>query len=256
GSDEYRPHTTAGNYVPTVNPVSPGIGLRKPWLMSTPKQFRPGPPPALSSETWARDFNEVKALGGAKNSQRTQGQTDIARFWEATSPAFYWPIVRSVVSAPGHDATHNARLFAAAAVAMDDAMIAIFDAKYTYNFWRPVTAIRNGDIDGNDATTRDASWTPFIDTPMHPEYPCAHCIVSGCIGAVLEADIGAAPMPPLSTKSPTAAGATRTWTRVSDLVMEVQNARVYDGVHFRNSAQVGAAMGRQIGQLAAKEFFR
>jgi hypothetical protein len=171
-------------------------------------------------------------------------------------PVIYWPIVRSVAAAPGHDVTHKARLFAAAGVAMDDSMIAVFDAKYAYNFWRPITAIRNGDIDGNDATTRDAGWTPFIDTPMHPEYPCAHCIVSGSLGAVLEADVGAGPTPPLATSSPTAAGATRTWTRISDFVMEVQVARIYDGVHYRTSGQVGTAMGKQIGELAAKAFFK
>lgn len=254
--DAYRPHTTAGHYVPTIIPVAQTVALRKPWVMTSPQQFPPGPPPALNSETWARDFNEVKAMGGANSTQRTKEQTDIARFWEATMPVIYWPIVRSVAVAPGHDVTHNARLLAAAGVAMDDSMIAIFDAKYTYNFWRPITAIRNADIDGNDATTRDAGWTPFIDTPMHPEYPCAHCIVCGSLSGVLEAEIGNGPTPPITTSSPTAAGATRTWTRLGDLVMEVQVARIYDGVHYRTSGQVGAAMGKQIGELAAKAFFK
>ena len=138
--------------------------------------------------------------------------------------------------------------------AIDDAMIAVFDAKYHYNFWRPVTAIRNGDIDGNDATERDASWTPFINTPMHPEYPCAHCIVSGAVGTVLEAEIGKTPNLLISTNSSTANNAKRTWTRIEDFILEVANGRIYDGVHFRNSTEVGTAMGRQIGALASAKY--
>ena len=145
---------------------------------------------------------------------------------------------------------------AAAGCAMDDALIAVFDAKYSYNFWRPITAIRNGDLGGNSATARDAGWTPFIDTPMHPEYPCAHCIVAASLGAVLEAEIGNGATPLLSSTSPTAPGVTRTWTRVSDFVTEVQMARIYDGVHYRNSTEVGGAMGKQIGELTAKTMFK
>ncbi len=252
----YRPHTTAGQYVPTVFPVALSWGQRKPWMMSSAQQFRPGPPPALNSDTWARDFNEVKAMGAKTGSQRNEEQTQIARFWEATLPAVYWPIARSVAAAPGRDVARNARLLAAAGVAMDDALIAVFDAKYAYNFWRPVTAIRNGDLDGNDATARDAGWMPFIDTPMHPEYPCAHCIISASLGAVLEADIGSGATPVLSSTSTTAPGVTRTWTRLGDFVQEVQNARVYDGVHYRNSALVGGAMGKQIGDLTAKTLLK
>jgi len=137
-------------------------------------------------------------------------------------------------------------------MAMDDGLIAVFDAKYTYNFWRPITAIRNADLDGNDATERDAGWTPFIDTPMHPEYPCAHCIVSASLGAVLDAEIGGGPMPKLSSASPTAGGAVRTWTSVGDFTREVAEARICDGVHYRNSAEVGTAMGKKIGEVAAK----
>jgi hypothetical protein len=147
--------------------------------------------------------------------------------------------------------TQNARLLAAVTQATDDAMIAVFDAKYQYGFWRPITAIRDGDLDGNAATERDPSWTPFIDTPMHPEYPCAHCIVSGAVGEVLRAEVGGGAMPTLTTTSPTAPGATRSWTKIEDFVAEVAAARIYDGVHYRNSTEVGAAMGRQIGGLAA-----
>jgi len=225
--------------------------------MSSPAQFRPGPPPDLKSDLWTRDYNEVKLLGGKNSTRRTAEQTEIARFWEVTGPAVYHGVVRSVASAPGREITQNARLFAAATQATDDAMIAVFDAKYHHNFWRPITAIRNGDVDGNDATERDASWTPFIDTPMHPEYPCAHCIVSGAVGTVLKAEIGSGSMPTLlTTTSNTAKGASRSWTKIDDFMQEVANGRIYDGVHYRNSTEVGTAMGKQIGELAVAKYLR
>ena len=252
--DVYRPHTAPGVYVPTMVPAVAHWGKRRPWLMTRGDQFRPGPPPSLASEAWARDYNEIKAVGSKTSTQRTPEQTAIAKFWEATAPAVYWPVARAVASAPGREVTDNARLFAVAAMAMDDGLIAVFDAKYAYNLWRPVTAIRNGDLDGNDATERDPGWTPFIDTPMHPEYPCAHCIVSGSLGAVLAAEIGAGPAPKLSSASSTAGGAVRTWTSVRDFTQEVAVARIYDGVHYRNSTEVGSEMGRKIGELAVKSF--
>src|SRR5262249_19126648 len=147
------------------------------------------------------------------STRRTAEQADIARFWEGSGPVMYFPIARSVANQPGRDVTRNARLLAVAAQAMDDAAIAVFAAKYHYGFWRPITAIRNGDIDGNDGTARDASWAPFIETPMHPEYPAAHCVTAAALGAVLQADIGPAPTPQLRSTSPTAPGAVRSWTR-------------------------------------------
>ena len=250
--DQYRPHAAAGVYVPTLLPAVPHWGKRKPWVMGSGDQFRPAAPPALTSETWARDYNEIKAVGSKNSTQRTPEQTAIAKFWEATAPAVYWPVARSVANVPGRDVTANARLLALAGMAMDDGLIAVFDAKYTYNLWRPITAIRNGDTDGHDATERDAGWTPFIDTPMHPEYPCAHCIVSAALGAVLEAEIVGGLTPKLSSTSSTAGGAVRTWNSVGEFTREVSVARIYDGVHYRNSTEVGTAMGKKIGELAAK----
>jgi hypothetical protein len=254
--ETYRPHTTAGVYVPTVIPVVSQWPQRTPWLMTSPTQFRPGPPPTLTSAVWARDYNEIKELGGKHSTHRTAEQTEIARFWEATLPPIYHGVIRSVAAMPGREVTQNARLFMAVTQATDDALIAVFDAKYHYNFWRPITAIRNGDIDGNDATERDPSWTPFIDTPMHPEYPCAHCIVSATVGTVLQAEIGTGPMPTLTTTSATAKGEARSWTTIDDFVQEVANARIYDGVHYRTSAEVGTAMGKQIGELAVAKYLR
>jgi PAP2 superfamily len=254
--ESYRPHATPGVYVPTVIPVLSHWPRRRPWIMTSANQFRPGPPPSLSSEVWARDYNEIKTLGAKNSIHRTAEQTDIARFWEATAPTIYFPVVRSVANAPGRESTQNARLLAVTAQAMDDALIAVFDAKYHYNFWRPITAIRNGDTYGNEATKRDATWVPFIDTPMHPEYPCAHCITAATIGAILQAEVGTGPMPKLSTTSSTAPDVVRSWTRIDDFVQEVASARIYDGVHYRNSAEVGAAMGQKIGELAAAKYLR
>ena len=253
-ADVYRPKTNPGVYVPTNSPLLPQWPQRKPWVMTRPDQFRPGPPPALNSELWARDYNEIKSLGVAKGSKRTDEQTTVARFWEATGPSLYFPIVRSVTDQPGREVTQNARLLAVVGQAMDDAIIAVFDAKYHYNFWRPITAIRNGDIDGNDATERDPSWTPFIETPMHPEYPCAHCISASTVAAVLRAEIGTGTVPQLATSSVTAGGATRRWTKIDDFVREVSEARICDGVHFRTSTEVANDMGEKIGELAFKKF--
>jgi hypothetical protein len=254
-SESYRPVTSAGTYVPTTIPVASQWPSREPWLMTSAAQFRPAPPPSLDSAVWARDYNEVKSLGARNGSTRTEEQTEIARFWEATLPSIYHGVVRSVADRPGRDVTQNARMLAAVAQGMDDALIAVFDAKYHYSFWRPITAIRNGDQDGNESTMRDPDWLPFIDTPMHPEYPCAHCILSATVGTVLEADAAGKPLPELSTSSYTANGATRRWKTVDEFVQEVGNARIYDGVHYRNSTEIGAAMGRRLGELAAQKFF-
>jgi hypothetical protein len=254
-SEAYRPVTAAGAYVPTTIPVASQWPRRKPWSMTNAAQFRPGPPPALESAVWVRDYNEVKSLGARSSSKRTEEQTEIARFWEATMPSIYHGVVRSIADGQGRDVTQNARLLAAVAQGMDDALIAVFDAKYHYNFWRPITAIRNGDKDGSDKTARDAAWLPFIDTPMHPEYPCAHCILSATVGTILEAEANGQPLPELSTTSYMLAGVSRRWKTADDFIREVGNARVYDGVHYRNSVDVGTAMGRQVGELAARKFF-
>ncbi len=256
----YRPHTSAGVYVPTVMPAVPQWPQRKPWLMQSPSQFRPGPPPARTSERWARDFNEVRSFGGRASTQRSAEQTDAARFWEYSLPAIYHGIVRSMIQQqPQRGLLHDARLLATAAQAMDDALIATFDAKYHYHFWRPLTAVRNADIDGNDATQRDASWLPLFDTPMHPEYPSAHSSLAAALAVVLKADLKAdlkantsgAALPVLSTSSPTAKGAVRKWTRLEDFVKEVADARVHAGIHYRSATDAGEALGTRVGELAA-----
>jgi hypothetical protein len=252
----YRPVTTAGNYVPTVVPVNADLPPARCWVLERVDQFRPGPPPDLKSAVWASDYNEVKALGARSGSKRTSEQTEIARFWTATTPTIYYPIARSVANQPGREVTQNARLLAVSGQAMVDAIDAVFDAKYKYHFWRPFTAIRNGDQDGNDTTERDAGWLPLIETPMHPEYPCAHCTIAASLGAVLKVEIGSGPTPRLSSTSPTLPGVTRTWTSVDAFTQEVINARIYDGVHYRNSGDVGNALGTKVGELAAEKLLR
>jgi hypothetical protein len=252
-AEGYRPSVVAGAYVPTAAPAVPTWAQRKPWVLPSAQRFRPAPPPALTSERWARDYEEVRALGGKQSARRTPEQTEVARFWEFSLPSIYHGPVRSVASVQGRSTADNARLFAAVAQAMDDALIAVFDAKYHYHFWRPATAIRNGDIDGNDATEREPGWAAFTDTPLHPEYPSAHAVLAGAVGAVLKTEVGTRPMPVLSTASPSAKGAVRQWASADDLVREVAEARIYEGVHYRFSVEVGAAMGRAVGELAAQQ---
>lgn len=254
GVETYRPYTSAGNYVPTVIPAVPHWPNRTPWLLSSASQFRPGPPPSLDSEQWARDLNEVKELGAADSASRSKEQTEIAKFWEATLPPIYHGVVHSIASQTGRSVTRNARLFALVTQASDDALIAVFDGKYHYGLWRPITAIRNADTDGNADTVRDPAWKPYIPTPMHPEYPCAHCVVAGTVGEILKAEMGGEPMPLLTTSSVTANGVSRSWASVDEFVQEVSNARIYDGVHYRTSAEIGTAMGIQIGNHAVHKF--
>jgi hypothetical protein len=249
----YRPVTAPGVYIATTLPVGGEWPNVTPWSMKDRVQFRPAPPPDLKSSLWARDFNEIKNLGARQGSTRTPEQTEAARFWTIVGPASWNPIVRALAVRRRASLADNARLFALANMAASDAFVAVFDAKYAYQFWRPVTAIRNGDMDGNDATDTDAKWMPLVDTPMHPEYPCAHCITASAVATVLEAEFGTKAFEPIEMTSTTAPGVTHRWTSAADYVTEVNNARIWGGLHYRNSTEVGASMGRKIGALAVKE---
>jgi hypothetical protein len=243
----YRPFTQPGKYVPTTFPASSTwMGVR-PFALKSGGQFRPAAPYALSSAQWAADYNEVKRLGAKTGSARTPEQNDIAQFWQLTGAATYNPVTRHLAATKGLDLLDTARLFALSSMATADAAVAIFDAKYVHNFWRPVTAIRNGDMDANDATELDAAWEPMIATPMHPEYPCAHCTFQGAAAGVLQVLYGDA-MPRLTLTSAAAPGLARSYERLSDYVADVINGRVYEGVHYRTSGEVGAALGRRIGE--------
>jgi PAP2 superfamily len=246
--ESYRPVSTPGVYVPTTMPIESASPKLKPFAMSAGSQFRPGPPPALNSEVWTRDLNEIREIGGSASTRRTAEQTTMARFWFFTGPRTYNPIVRQVALAKKMDIEDCARLFALSSIAGVDAFIAVFDGKYTYNLWRPVTAIRNADLTSNPATAREASWLPLGTTPMHPEYPCAHCIVAAAISTVLQSVAGNE-VDEITLASPTAPGVTRKWTRLQDYTDEVSNARIYAGFHYRFSTEVGKDMGRKIGEL-------
>ena len=245
--DAYRPKTKPGVYVPTAVMIGSAWPEMKPFVLTSPSQFRPAPPIALESKEWATDYNEIKDLGGKNSSKRSAQQTETARFWLAVGPPAYHQIPRQLVVAKRMSVIESARFMALYTIALTDAYIAVYDAKYAYDFWRPLTAIRNGDLDGNSATDRDATWLPIDPTPMHPEYPCAHCIESGAAAAVIEALTGSSDIPEVTMTSVTAPGVTHRWTNMAAFTEEVANARIWAGFHYRFSTQVGTDMGRKIG---------
>jgi hypothetical protein len=247
--EDYRPATTAGVYVPTTIPIESTSSKIKPFAMTSASQFRAAPPPALTSETWTRDLNEIREIGSNTSARRSAEQTTIARFWFFTGPRTYNTIVRQIAANRKMDLVDCARLYALTSIAGADAFIAVFEAKYAYNFWRPVTAIRNADLTSNPATPREASWQPLGVTPMHPEYPCAHCITASAVASVLQHVVGNE-IDEITLTSPTAAGVTRKWTRLQDYSDEVSSARIYAGFHYRFSTEAGKDMGKKIGDLA------
>jgi PAP2 superfamily len=246
--DSYRYKTRPGVYVPTPITVSSTWGNVTPFALASASQFRPEPPVALKSEQWATDYNEIKDLGNKTSTKRSARQTEDARFWLITGPQSSEPVVRQIVAAKKMSLIDSARFMALTSVAGADAAIAVFDAKYTYEFWRPITAIRNGDQDDNPTTERDAAWQPIDNTPMHPEYPCAHCIISGAIASAIETALGTADIPEVAMTSPTAPGVTHRWTNIRAYNDEVSHARIWAGFHYRFSVRVGQDMGRKIGQ--------
>jgi hypothetical protein len=248
-TESYRPFTKPGVYVPTALPIEITSGGITPWVMKNGSQFRPPTPPAFNSEVWTRDFNEIRALGGLKSTVRTQEQTEIGRFWFLTGPRSYVPLAEQIAEAQKMDLVDCARLFALLSMATNDAFIAVFDAKYFYNFWRPITAIRNADLTSNPATPSEASWTPLGLTPPHPEYPCAHCIVAATVAEVLQRVAGEN-VGELALTSPLTPGVTRKWKRLEDYRDEVSLARIYAGFHYRFSTEAAKAMGTKIGELA------
>ena len=246
--DDYRPRTAPGVYVPTSITAASTWSKVKPFALTAASQFRPAPPISLSSREWATDYNEIKDYGRQSDAKRSTQQTETARFWLMVGPPAYHPFVRQLVTAKQMSVGDSARLMALAAIGLNDALIAVFDAKYHYNFWRPITAIRNGDIDGNDLTEREATWQPIDNTPMHPEYPCAHCILSGAIAGVIKTASGSEDIPEIAITSPTAPGVTHRFTNMTAFTDEIANARIWSGFHYRFSTKVGTDMGLKIGE--------
>ncbi len=254
--DAYRPKTTAGAYIPTPITVGSQFPAVAPFAMTSPSQFRPPPPISLKSAQWAKEYNEIKELGEKNSTKRTARQTEDARFWVLTGPLATHPLERQIAIAKSMDIVESARFMALVTAAEEDAMIAVMDAKYKYQFWRPITAIRNGDIDGNPATERVATWQPIDNTPLHPEYPCAHCIVSSSVAGVIRSVLGSDEIPEVSMTSPFAPGVTHRFTTLTAYTEEVAYARLYAGFHYRFSIAVGKDMGKKIGTYIAGSILR
>jgi hypothetical protein len=245
--DTYRPYTTPGVWVPTTTPLFEQYARAKPWGLKSADQFRPGPPPPLSSALYARDYNETKTLGGSTSTARTPEQTAAVKFWTQVNIGPAWQAAaRQLSAAKGLPLAENARLFALLNMGTANTFINDWDAKFTYNFWRPVTAIRNGDRDDNDTTERDPSWTPLNATPMHPEYPSQAAIVAGVAVGVLEAVFGPQPPIPFMATDLLDPKLTRQFTTIAQLAEEHKEVRIWGGIHFRNSLEVGYDMGKKI----------
>ena len=257
----YVPGSGPGVWVPTppafLAAQAPETPFVQPFVLREASQFRPESPLSLRSEDWARDYNEVMELGGAVGSSRTPEQTDIARFWSDNPPLQWNRAWRALSVAKGLGLADNARYFAMLTSASADALIACWDAKYAYNFWRPVTAIRAGDTDGNPATAPDPIWIGLLITPNHPEYPAAHGCFSGASTETLKYFFGTDEIAfSMDSNVPGVVNPVRTYVRLSDALAEVLDARVYGGMHYRHSTLMGANVGKQVSRFTTRHFFR
>ncbi len=254
--DTYRPLTRPGVWVPTTPPLFSQYATARPWGMKAANQFRPVPPPKLSSALYARDYNETKEFGGLKSAKRTDAQSDAVRFWAQGNLFAAWYQTAAQISARrGLGLAENARLFALLSMGIANCYILDWDAKFHYQFWRPLTAIRNGDQDGNDATERDAGWLPLNATPMHPEYPAQAAINAGAARGVLESVFGTGP----ESFTITDAGDARLQRRFdspAQMAEEHKEVRIWGGIHFRNSVNVGEAMGRKLAEHLVANYLK
>ena len=238
---------------------TPWLAFMRPFLLRAPWQFRVGPPPSLTSPRYTRDLGEVRAYGSATSTLRTAEQTAVAQFWNAFATNQTNALVTGIVSAHAMDAVDAARSFAIANMVDTDAGIACWDSKYHYQLWRPVTAIQHADIDGNPDTTADATWTPLLTTPNHPEYPAAHGCITGAESDVLTTILHTRD---IQVDYPGAVGGastlttTRHYATAGDLRREIINARVWAGLHYRNSGQVGVQLGRAVARYALDHYFQ
>jgi hypothetical protein len=256
-----------GNAVGEWRPTSPGLlpgagpqfAYMTPWSISAPSQFRPGGPPALTSARYTADFNETKTMGSISSTIRSSDQTIYAWFWAASTATYIWNhLADSLIlrderdenddSGRSHNRRNsllrNARLLALVDIAMADAAIACWEAKYYYVFWRPVTAIPLADTDGNSATISDPAWMPLFATPAHPEYPSGHSTVSGAAARVLASFFGERER--FTLDNDLLIGVTRSFRSFSESLDEVKNARIFAGIHFRSACDDGQAIGTQV----------
>lgn len=240
--------TAIGQWRPTPPGNLPGAGPQfaymTPWVIPSPSEYRPAGPPALGSAQYAIDFNETKDMGRDTSALRTDDQTLACRFWNSATVTYFWDTVAVSLGAErGFSLSQNAHLLASLNLAMADAAIACWDAKYTYVFWRPITAIPSPDDDGNDNTTADPAWLPLLITPNHPEYPSGHSTVSGSAAVVLADRFGNNAA--FSVDSDTMPGVIRSFTSFTAALEEVKEARIFAGIHFRSACNDGQRTGSQ-----------
>jgi len=240
------------------NPLPPVLGLRLPGItplaLNSASQFRPGGPNELTSEEYTEDFNQVKELGRVDSTSRTPAQTEQALFWTDHDLRVWNDGMHRLAVAYGLDLVQTARMLAMAHVAGGDAMIAGFEAKYHYWFWRPFTAIPEADTDGNPYTQPDPLWQPLRTTPNFPEYPAAHCFHSSALATALAAFFGTDKVPFFLDSRVTQT--TRDYRGFRDAVRDVELARTLAGFHFRNSCLQGANLGRTVGRYVADHYFQ
>jgi len=247
-----------GVWIPTAPtpPIGTYLGLMRPFSLASADQFRPSGPPALDSKKWARDYNEVKEIGSSTSTTRTDEQTLAARFWAEPPVQQARGSFRKFVLDHDLDVVDASRFMAMISVTYADALIACFDAKYHYPFWRPITAVRAGDTDGNEETVGDPAWSPLLPaTPNHPEYPSAHSCITPAGGHVVARFLGTGEID-FTVPSLTGLG-DRHYDRVKDLQYDVGNARIWGGIHYRSAVEDGITIGKKtVDQVLAHHFQR
>jgi hypothetical protein len=240
---------------PTNTPFfDPWLSQVKPLMMTSPTQFRPGPPPALKSARYTADFNEVKALGAKTGSTRTAQQTETAMFTTDVAIGPYQAALRDLTARRAMDISDTARLFAAVDMSITDSIIAVWDAKYHYGYWRPITAIQLADTDGNPDTVADTTWEPLVATPPYPDYVSGFNGVTGAYTGSLSRIMGGGALD-LYITSPTA-GVTRHYTTASALNRDGIDGRVWLGIHFRTADEVAIDMGTAIANWGLDHYFQ
>ncbi|HEY8459600.1 MAG TPA: vanadium-dependent haloperoxidase [Blastocatellia bacterium] len=265
GSKDIAPHATGdepGVWRPTppayARPIGAELGKITPFTTNSIAQFNL-PRPAyfdLRSAEYAADYNEVKSLGGARSRARTAEQSAIARFWYEPSPGVHIRLARKLAVTRKLDPWRSARLFALLHMAGADCLIAGYGAKYRYNFWRPVTAIRNGANDGNPQTEADPRWISYLETPNHPEYPSNHALLCAAWAEIFARFFGTDQFKFTITSARPYPGITRSFTGFWQSAEEAADSRVYAGAHFRSSCRDGLAVGREIGAHTFENFLQ
>lgn len=255
----FVPGTASGDYQPTppafAQPVFTHWQFVRPFALERAGQFRPAPPPSLASAAYTAAFDEVKDLGSSTSVSRTPDQTQIARFWAAPIQNYWNEIAQTVALAHRTTLAQNARLFALLDLSLADSTIAFYDAKYTYRFWRPVTAIRAGATDGNSATVADPSWTPLATTALDPSYPGAHSTIGAAGATVLRSFFGS-DHDAFSVSSEVLASVQRSFTSFSGAAEEAGLSRIYAGQHFRTDHVAGRLLGRRVAVYVLRHFLR